>query len=45
MDIEFDCGATALNVGELGMAIRHHLTECIDDDCRADAEATLKKVA
>lgn len=43
MTIDFDCGATATNVGELGMALKHHLSECDDPQCVADVNATLKQ--
>lgn len=43
MELEFDCGVVVLNVGELVMAMKHHLTICTDDDCKRDVENNLKR--
>jgi hypothetical protein len=45
MELEFDCGTIAYNVGEVGMAMRHHLTVCTDAACIADVQANMKRFA
>ena len=39
MEIEFDCGTVASNVGNMQMAMKHHLTVCTDAECMADVAA------
>ena len=41
MEIEFDCGTIVTNIGEMGLALRHHLTVCTDPACIADIKANL----
>lgn len=43
MDLEFDCGVVVLNVGELVMALNHHLTICTDEACKQDVVNNLKR--
>lgn len=45
MELEFDCGVIAPNVGELVLALRHHLTVCTDAACIADVNANIVKYA
>lgn len=41
MELEFDCGTIVPDVGELGMALAHHVTVCTDAACIADIEKTV----
>jgi hypothetical protein len=43
MQLEFDCGIVAPNVGELVMALRYHLTICEDVSCKKDVEENILK--
>lgn len=43
MELEFNCGVVANNVGELVMALRYHLTICTVEACRADVEESIIK--
>jgi len=43
MELEFDCGTVAHNVGELVLALKHHLTVCADAACNEDVKTELAK--
>lgn len=43
MEIEFDCGTIAPNVGVLSMALKAHLEVCVDEACKQDVLDNIKK--
>lgn len=43
MELEFDCGVVVQSVGNLVMALNHHLTICTNEDCKRDVENNLKR--
>lgn len=43
MELEFDCGTVVTNVGELGMALNHHLTVCQNEACIEDVKRNIVK--
>lgn len=43
MQIEFDCGQTANNIGALGLACKAHIGKCDNAACQSEVQAEAKK--
>lgn len=43
MELEFDCGTVAQNVGVPIMAMRYHTTVCTNEACIADVKSEISK--